>query len=38
MRLALGLEPVIGMRTDADRLREEYTSEIGASKPGTRRW
>ena len=38
MRLALGFEPVIGMRTDAERLREEYTSEIGASKPGTSRW
>src|ERR1041384_8071743 len=38
MRLAFGFAPVIGMRTDAERLREEYTSEIGASKPGTRRW
>src|SRR5689334_24906086 len=38
IRLAFGLDPVIGIRTEAERLREEYTSEIGASKPGTRRW
>src|SRR3954470_16729043 len=38
IRLAFGFEPVIGMRTDAERFREEYTSEIGASKPGTSRW
>ena len=37
-RLALGLEPVIGMRTQADRFRCEYTRLTGASKPGTRRW
>src|ERR1700677_3078463 len=35
MRLAFGFEPVIGMRQQADRLREEYTRLTGASKPGT---
>ena len=38
MRLAFGFEPVIGMRTQAERLRWLYTRLIGASKPGTRRW
>ena len=37
-RLAFGLEPVIGMRIAAERLRCEYTMLTGASKPGTRRW
>ena len=36
-RLALGLEPVIGMRTQAERLRWEYTRLTGASYPGTSR-
>ena len=38
IRLAFGLLPVMGMRTQAERLRCEYTRLIGASKPGTRRW
>jgi hypothetical protein len=38
MRLALGFDPVIGMRTQAERLRAEYTRLTGASKPGTSRW
>ncbi len=38
MRLALGEDPVIGMRIAAERLRAEYTRLTGASKPGTRRW
>ena len=38
IRLAFGLEPVIGIRTQADRLRCEYTRLTGASKPGTSRW
>src|SRR5919107_240110 len=38
MRLALGFEPVTGMRMQAERLRAEYTRLTGASKPGTRRW
>jgi hypothetical protein len=37
-RLAFGLAPVIGMRTQADLFRWEYTRLTGASKPGTRRW
>ena len=31
MRLALGLSPAIGMRTQAERLRAEYTRLTGAS-------
>ncbi len=31
MRFALGLDPVIGMRTHAERLRAEYTRFTGAS-------
>src|SRR5699024_12394244 len=38
MRLAFGFEPVIGMRTEAVRLRCEYTKVLGASKPLTKRW
>ncbi|CAB4546051.1 unannotated protein [freshwater metagenome] len=38
MRLALGLLPVTGIRTEAERLRCEYTKLTGASKPGTKRW
>src|ERR1700723_674347 len=37
MRRVLGLGPVMGMRTLADRLRLEYARFTGASKPGTRR-
>src|SRR3954462_14843826 len=37
-RFAFGLLPVIGIRTQAERLRCEYTRLTGASKPGTRRW
>ena len=38
MRLAFGLDPVIGMRIAAERFYWEYTRFTGASKPGTRRW
>src|SRR5262249_57806552 len=34
-RLALGLAPVIGIRTQAERLRCDETRFTGASKPGT---
>ena len=36
MRFAFGLV-TCGMRHDAERLRAEYASRTGASKPGTRR-
>src|SRR4029079_13157165 len=36
-RLAFGESPPMGMRTDADRLRDEYARLTGASKPGTSR-
>src|SRR5690349_17053242 len=38
MRLAFGFEPVIGIRMQAERFRDEYTRLTGASKPGTSRW
>src|SRR5206468_7329307 len=37
MRRVFGDGPVIGMRTDAERLRLEYARFTGASKPGTSR-
>src|SRR5713101_1931011 len=37
IRLALGDGEYIGIRTDAERLRDEYARLIGASKAGTRR-
>ncbi len=37
MRRVFGEGPVIGMRTEAERLRLEYARLTGASKPGTRR-
>src|SRR5262250_3868128 len=37
MRFAFGDGEYIGMRTAAERLREEYARLTGASKPGTRR-
>src|ERR1700691_1560686 len=37
MRLALGDGEYIGIRTEAERLRDEYARLIGASKPGTSR-
>jgi hypothetical protein len=37
MRFALGDGEYIGMRTAAERLRDEYARLTGASKPGTRR-
>src|SRR3954465_1017251 len=37
MRRVFGFGPVIGIRTDADRLRDEYARFTGASKPGTKR-
>src|SRR5271170_1857314 len=37
MRRVLCDGPVIGMRTDADRLRLEYAKFTGASNPGTSR-
>src|ERR1700689_4286631 len=36
IRRVLGLGPVIGMRTLAERFRLEYARLTGASKPGTR--
>src|ERR1700686_5268202 len=37
IRLAFGDGEYIGIRTDAERLRDEYARLIGASKPGTSR-
>src|SRR5580704_19756836 len=37
IRRVFGLGPVIGIRTDAERLRLEYARLTGASNPGTRR-
>jgi len=37
MRLALGLAEYIGIRQDAERLRDDMARLTGASKPGTRR-
>src|SRR3954470_1015770 len=37
IRFAFGDGEYIGMRTAADRLRDEYARFTGASKPGTRR-
>src|SRR5438445_13800214 len=36
-RFAFGLGEYIGMRTAAERLRDEYARFTGASKPGTSR-
>src|SRR6516162_8609142 len=37
IRRVFGDGPVIGMRTLAERLRDEYARFTGASKPGTKR-
>src|SRR5687767_2804329 len=38
MRFAFGDGEYIGIRTAAERFRDEYARLTGASKPGTRRW